>query len=380
MSAPTARPPAGDGDRPRVLVVGPGPRSAGGIWTVIATMMDSPLGRRYALRRVTTHRDGGAAAKLGQAVAGIATVAGILARRRADLVWVHTSADASFRRKAVVTALARLRRTPVVMHSHASGMADYYRRASGPERAMVRTTLRSADLVIALGTAWRRALTDMTPCVITCVMNPVEVPPLPAERAHIPSGPIVCTGRLGERKGSLVLVRALALLGERYPDARLVLAGDGDRAPVRAEAERLGVADRVELPGWVGHDEVDGLLDRAGVFALPSRNEGLPVALLEAMARGLPCVVTPVGAIPDLVEHGVDALLVPPDDPEALAAAFSRLLDDPEAARAMGALAHATVSARCATPVVADAIDTCFQAVLDGSTARPRSTARGPAG
>jgi glycosyltransferase involved in cell wall biosynthesis len=367
-----ATPTAGPG-RPRVLVVGPGPRSSGGVWTAIATLCGSSLAQRYRLHRVATHRDGGAAVKLGQAVRGLARVAATLTARRADLVWIHTSAGASFRRKSVAATLCRLTRTPYVLHVHGSAVPLWYRAASPPERALVRRVLRGADLVVALGPAWRRPLTDIAPCVITCVMNPVAVPEA-APSPSRPAGPIVCTGRLGDHKGSSVLVRALALLAGRHPEARLVLAGDGDREPLRAEAARLGVGDRLELPGWIGPDEVASLLDRAGVFALPSRNEGLPMALLEAMARGLPCVVTPVGAIPDLVEDGVHGVFVPPDDPEALAGALGGLLADPGRARALGDAARARIRERCATPLVADAMDACFRGGLEGRTGRPRRT------
>ncbi|HWH13803.1 MAG TPA: glycosyltransferase family 4 protein [Miltoncostaeaceae bacterium] len=357
--------------RPRVLIVGPGPRSSGGVWSAIATLLRSPLAERYALRHVATHRDGGGAAKLGQAAGGLARVAAALAGRRADLVWIHTSAGASFRRKAIAAAMCRLARTPYVLHVHGSAVPGWYGSAHPLERALVRRTLRTADLVVALGPAWRGPLTGIAPCVIACVMNPVDVPAA-APRADRPAGPVVCTGRLGDHKGSAVLIRALARMPARHADTRLVLAGDGDRGPLRDEAARLGVGDRVELPGWIGAAEVGDLLGRAGVFALPSRNEGLPMALLEAMARGLPCVVTPVGAVPDLAEDRVHALFVPPDDPAALAEALTALRDDPERARALGDAARARVAALCATPVVADALDACFRGVLDGATGRAR--------
>jgi len=339
------------------------------VWTAIATLCRSSLAQRYALRRVATHRDGRGAAKLAQAATGLGRVAATVLARRADLVWIHTSAGASFRRKSVAATLCRLTGTPYVLHVHGSAVPGWYRAASPPERAVVRRVLRGADLVVALGPAWRGPLTEIAPCVITCVMNPVPVPDAPPSPLR-PAGPVVCTGRLGDHKGSSVLVRALALLSERHPETRLVLAGDGDREPLRAEAARLGVGERIELPGWIGPDEVSALLDGAGVFALPSRNEGLPMALLEAMARGLPCVVTAVGAIPDLVEDGVHGVFVPPDDPQALALALDGLLSDPERARALGDAARARIRERCATPLIADAMDACFRGVLEGGTGR----------
>ncbi len=351
--------------RPRVLVVGPGPHSLGGVWSAIDTLLHSPLADAYDLRHVATHRDGSSVAKLRQAVTGIAR-AGAAMARGVDMVWIHSSADASFRRKAVVATLARLTRTPYVFHSHTSGMVRYYERASGPERALVRRVLRSAALVVALGERWEQALNAMAPCVSVRIMNPVDVPDAPAHGAG-GDGPVLVTGRVGDHKGSRVLVEALALLADRHPGRPLVLAGDGDPAPVRELAGERGVAGRVTLTGWVDGDRVARLLDEASVFALPSRDEGMPMALLEAMARGVPCIVTPVGGIPDLVADGEDVLFVEPDDPPGLAAALDRLWSHPDEAAAMGERGRRRVRERCSTAVVAQQLDAAFRRVLGDS-------------
>ena len=116
-------------------------------------------------------------------------------------------------------------------------------------------------------------------------------------------------------------------------------------------------------------DEVADVLRRAAIFALPSQNEGLPIAMLEAMANGVPCVVTPVGGIPDVVTDGEHALLVPPDDPDRLAAALGELLDRPDVARRIGDGGRAMVAARCSTEVVSRDIAACFDRVLAAHTA-----------
>jgi glycosyltransferase involved in cell wall biosynthesis len=151
-----------------------------------------------------------------------------------------------------------------------------------------------------------------------------------------------------------------------------MLAGDGDGSSVVEEAHRLGVSDRVELPGWIGSEERERTLRTATVFALPSREEGLPVALLEAMAHGLPAVVTAVGGIPDVFEEGRHGYFVPPDDPHALADRLRALLEDPELARRMGMQACADAEERYATDVVAVQVGDALQSVLDHSQADER--------
>ena len=350
--------------RPRVLVVGPGPNSAGGVWAVISTLLSSSLAREFSLRHVATHRDGGARTKLAAAAAGIARVARELARRRVDLLWIHVSADFSFRRKTVVVALGRLARVPIVLHVHGSDVAVWYRAISSAERVVVRRVLSSCDLVVALTPTWEERLHGMTPCRTTAIMNPVAIPLLAGDDGRVP-GRIVSLGRLGERKGSKVLVAALARLQDGGIDATLVLAGDGEREAVEDEARRLGVADRVEIRSWIDAEEVGRLLDSASIFALPSREEGLPVALLEAMAHALPVVVTPVGGIPDLVCDGEHGRMVQPDDPAALAAALAELVNDPGAARAAGLAGRAEVTRRCAVPVVVEHLSAAFRECLE---------------
>jgi glycosyltransferase involved in cell wall biosynthesis len=124
------------------------------------------------------------------------------------------------------------------------------------------------------------------------------------------------------------------------------------------------------MPGWVGSAERDALLGRATIFALPSRIEGLPVSMLEAMAFGLPVVVTPVGGIPDVIEDGATGRLVPADDVDALAGAMRALLDDPAAATAMGTAARAAILGTYDLDVVADRVGDLIAACIDAPGGR----------
>ena len=119
--------------------------------------------------------------------------------------------------------------------------------------------------------------------------------------------------------------------------------GGAFQEALERESERLGVRERVEF-GF--RDDVPDLLETLDVVALPSWTEGLPIVLLEAMAHGRPVVATPVGGTPELVTDGETGLLVPPRDPEALAAALRRVLDDPDLARRLGTAARARVAER----------------------------------
>ena len=141
-------------------------------------------------------------------------------------------------------------------------------------------------------------------------------------------------GNFTAKKDQATLVRAVG----RVPGARLVLVGSGPlEHDLRVLVAHDGLAERVTFAGSRG--DVADLLPAFDVFALSSRYEGLPIALLEAMAAGRPCVATRVGGIPEVVTDGVDGVLVPPGDPDALADALSALAADPDRRAALGSAA-----------------------------------------
>lgn len=136
---------------------------------------------------------------------------------------------------------------------------------------------------------------------------------------------IVAVGRLSYEKGPDVLVRAFARL--RDEDTRLALVGDGPmEEALRALADEMGVADRVHFAGDRPHDEVFAWITAADVFALPSRTEGWPNALVEALACGRPAVAARVGGVPEILTDESLGLMVEPEDPAALAAALEDAL------------------------------------------------------
>lgn len=150
---------------------------------------------------------------------------------------------------------------------------------------------------------------------------------------------IVAMGRLGKEKGFDLLIRAFAGIARAYPAWELTIFGEGEeRAALAGEIERSGVAGRVHLPGRT--TDAAGVLRRSELFVLPSRYEGFPNALCEAMASGLPVIAFDCRSGPrTIVRDGVDGVLVPAEDVGLLSAAMARLVADPEGRRRMGARA-----------------------------------------
>ncbi len=200
---------------------------------------------------------------------------------------------------------------------------------------------RRFDHVVACSEAVRDFLLETyryPPERVTCIRNGWSGTPLKLRRDPCPT--IVCTANFRAQKGHPVLIEAFATVSERIPDARLVLLGDGTELPAaRRLVDELGLADRVELPG--PQADVWPWLAKAYVFALASHYEPLGIAVLEAMAAGLPVVATGVDGIKELVQPGVTGELVTPGDPAAMARALIGVLEDPGTAMRMGTAGRA---------------------------------------
>ena len=133
-----------------------------------------------------------------------------------------------------------------------------------------------------------------------------------------------------------MVLQAIALLAERGIEASATLAGEGQQDAYRQLAHRLGIGARVHFAGWLAPERLLELHRTSDALVLASRHEGMPMAIIEALAAGLPVIATPVGLIPETLRDGETALLVPPGEPVALADAMERLALDPALGRRLG--------------------------------------------
>ncbi len=158
-------------------------------------------------------------------------------------------------------------------------------------------------------------------------VDPETFAPRPFRRNPSPVE-IICVGRLAPVKAQHILLEAIQKLDR---DVLLHVVGGGpDRASLEAGAARRGITKQVIFHGFTPQDKLDELYRQSDIFALPSFAEGVPGVLMEAMAMEIPCVSTWITGIPELIQNGVDGLLVAPSDAEGFACALRALIDDPD--------------------------------------------------
>ena len=225
------------------------------------------------------------------------------------------------------------------------------------EAQYLREKARAADHIIACNSAaadrTRELIDEADRGKVALIHHGIPLGEFPFREELPETGEplIISVGRLVEKKGFTDLVRAMARLAERQAAARCWLVGDGpQRAALRREVESLGLADRVELLGWMTPGELKmTAYEQASLLAVPSvvahdgDRDGLPNVVLEAAAMGLPIVATTVGGLGGLVRDGETALVAEPGDPAGLAAKIASALDDPEAAMGRARRARAEV-------------------------------------
>jgi glycosyltransferase involved in cell wall biosynthesis len=261
----------------------------------------------------------------------------VLRREGFDVIHTHM-----FGSNAWGTVVGRLARTPaIVAHEHTWSFEGR------PLRRLVDREVigRGSSVFIAVSQADRRKMIEIEgvkPEKVLFVPNGIPTPPPPSGadvRAElgIPAGaPVIgSVSVLRPQKALDVFVRAAVPLLRDYPDLRVLIAGEG---PLKAEltelVRSLGLPDRLMLLGY--RSDVPDVLAALDVAVSSSLFEGSPLAVMEFMEAARPIVATTVGGVPDLIDDGVHGLLVPPADADALSAAIRRMLDDREAARAMG--------------------------------------------
>lgn len=301
----------------------------GGIATFVRTMHDTPLWLQWHIRHIATHRDGTIPSRVLAYLRAWPRILQEFLWHRPSLVHIHMASDGSFYRKSAIVWLAKVTRTPVVLHIHGAEFHRFHRESSRPMRRFIRHTIEAPDVVIALGTQWRTRITALAPAAeVVVVPNATHLARPVAQPKSDERIEVLFLGRVGARKGTFELIDTWSAIVSDPARAHLTIAGDGEVDRARQLVNEHAADGTVTVLGWVDPDQVTQLIEHSHVLVLPSHNEGQPMAILEALAHGLCVIATDVGGIADLIGDGC-GMLIPVADPAELASALNTAITDP---------------------------------------------------
>jgi glycosyltransferase involved in cell wall biosynthesis len=339
----------------RVLLAGHLPPPMGGIATYYQSLLSSSVSEKVNLRFVQTSTHDRDLARSGRATFANSSAAikdccrffRAVLSHRPQVCHIGTAFGLSFIKHGLCVGIARICGSRVLLHPHCSLSAVYSDR-QGWWRWVFRQIIRLADGVVALSNEWTQVTQVVPGCKVYLLQNAINLDPYlgiakGSQESSRTDGVIniLYLGYIGRAKGSFDLLDAAHLLSSEIIDISINLVG-GELSPgeldhLRQQLERDDLSKVVSIHPPVIGEEKMAWFRKADIFVYPSYSEGMPMAVMEAMASGLPVVATQVGGLPDLVLEGVNGILVDPVHPDQLAAALLTLASDKMMRRSMGA-------------------------------------------
>lgn len=244
-----------------------------------------------------------------------------------DVIHIHMSYKGSFYRKYYVTKLCKKNNKKVIIHLHGSEFKDFYNSGNEKRKKQIRELFTIADASIVLGEDWKKFISGIAPKANVIVINNAVALPNIQTRTISDNRTFLFLGALIQRKGVVDLLEAVKQMKNRnVSNFHVLIAGSGaEENQLKEYTEQNGLQSYVDFLGWITKEQKPSLLEKADVLVLPSYNEGLPIAILEAMSYALPIISTDVGSIAEAVQEDVNGFLIAPGDVNALTDAMVKL-------------------------------------------------------
>ena len=309
-----------------------GTRERGGIRAVIENHIQAGVYDGYRHYFIASHDEVSMAKRFLLAFTSLLTLLSLIIRGKVSLCHLHGSMKGSIYRKAAFVFVCRLLKCRVIFHLHGSEFAMTYKNAGATYTNMVHFVLNHSDCVFVLSDYWKSYVESISKNPNIRVINnfPSPVFELIYEERNFSKKPItemLFLGHIGQRKGIYDLVDAIDLLrSQSVGNFRINVGGNGEVDKLRELVANRHLDEYFNIIGWVTGEQKHQLLEASDILLLPSHNEGLPSAILEALSAGLAVLSTSVGGIPDAISEERYGLLVEPGQPKALANAIMRYL------------------------------------------------------
>lgn len=326
-----------DKQKIHICMMGSKPSVRGGMSSVVMQQLQHDWGHDIDIQYIATHVSGSSAKRCFIFVKSYLHLLFLLIfqSKKVDILYLHMSYKGSFSRKFLIYKLACFFGKKIILHLHGSEFRQYYENADAGRKKRICELLEGSSRVIVLGEYWHSFIQSIAPrAAIEVIQNAVAIPD-EMTSWNEQAVQLLYLGVLIPRKGVKDLLDAMRILYDQglvsIRNIRLVVGGSGDElASLQEQCRKLHLEKYVKFAGWVDGEAKKKLLRTSQCLILPSYNEGLPVAILEALSYGVPVVSTDVGSIRDAVQEDISGHLVPLHAPEKIAQAIADIIDEKE--------------------------------------------------
>lgn len=305
---------------PRVLIVSTSRKTRGGITAVLKLYEQSDIWNKYSCKWIGTHRDGNNTIKMWYYLR--ACVQYVILLPFYDIVHFHFSLPTTAKRKYPLFLIAKFLRKKTILHLHCGQQIDDI------WNVKYQYMFENCDCGILLSESLKKKVEGYIGKSDNLNVEYNPCPIIANKKEYDKRNVILFSGTLYEGKGYRDLIKAFAIIAPKYPEWKIVLAGNGETEIAKSLAVDLDIEKQVELLGWVSGEEKHKAFCEAKALCLPSYAEGFPMAVLDAWAYGLPVITTPVGGVPDVAIDGKNMLLFNPGDINKLAVCLERIITD----------------------------------------------------
>lgn len=314
-----------------VLMVGSDLSVKGGMTTVVNSFLKNNF-KDINIEYVATHIENVPIySKLLFFIKSFFTMIKVLSKNKISIVHIHMSEKGSFFRKFIVLLISKIYKKKVIVHLHGADFKEFFYDSNNIVKGMIKYLFKKSDRVIVLGKSWDEYIKSIDKSIKTIILaNSVEYPKeiVINNRTEIN---VLFLSVLIKRKGIFDLVKAIEILINNGKingiDLKIIIAGTGkEEEEMKSIIKNLDLEKYFLFMGWVDNEKKIELIKNSQILILPSYNEGLPMAILEAMSYGMPIITTDVGSIKDAVIDGHNGFMTQPGDINKLVLSMEKLI------------------------------------------------------
>lgn len=304
----------------KVLIIATSSKTRGGITSVIKAHKTGQQWKEFHCKWIETHRDGNSIRKLWYLFSALLQYLVLLPFY--DIVHIHIATTQSAKRKQLFFYPAKWMKKRTIFHFHPSNEKFLFEPYN---QKLYKKLFSQADLILVLSEQWKKWLEESLGITehVEVLYNPC---PRVNRREDIRENNILFAGTIIPRKGYGDLIKAFAKIAKKYPNWKIIFAGNGEIENAKKIASEYGISNQIVFPGWINGKKKEETFQKASIYCLASNGEGFPMGVLDAWAYGIPCVVTPVGGIPDIIKDEVNGLIFPVGDIDTLASKLEKLI------------------------------------------------------